>query len=165
MNRCLPKVVLPTLQVEDCPAFSTARIGLVATLQLPSFAQQTASVGTSMLLNLHDPLSVAVSEWVQSVPECRLPSESRPFLPQDYLSFLSLGTFPRRLLGVVSARESIHRDSRQVPSSSSSLTVYFPQGAFHGQSHLLVLRILFVSAHKTCGTCAPLLGGFCAPDP
>ena len=64
----------------------------------------------------------------------RFPSESLPFLPQDDLSFLSLWTIPRHLFGVLSARESFHRDRRQVASGPSSLTVLlssrsFPQAA------------------------------------
>ena len=85
-----------------------------------------------MLLNLHDPLSVAVSGVVPIRPtiltsRLNLDLSSRKI----GLSFLSLWTIPRRLFGVVSARESIHRDRRQVPSGPSSLSVYSPQGAFH----------------------------------
>ena len=42
-------------------------------LAVPSFAQQTASVGITMLLNLHDPLSVAVSGVVPIRPTVLTP--------------------------------------------------------------------------------------------
>ena len=50
-------------------------------------------------------------------------SESWRFLQKNRLSFLSLWTFPGHFFRVVSARESFHRDDRQVPFSLSSLSV------------------------------------------
>ena len=109
-----------------------------------------------------------------SVSPCTMPLTPRTssLLHED-----SVPSHPRFLgaLFLVSARESFHRDRRQVPSGPSSLSVNSPQRAFHKQSHLLVLRILFVSSRKTCCTCAPSSAGLsffhtwceaiCAPDP
>ena len=56
-----------------------------------------------MLLNLHDPLSVAVSGVVPIRPTVLTPVRISTF-PQDGLSFLSLWTKTRHLFGVVSTR-------------------------------------------------------------
>ena len=78
------------------------------------------------------------------------------------------------MFGVVSARDIFHRDRRQVPSSPSSLSAYSSQGAHHRQSHLLVLRILFVSSQKRVARALLFWAAFlshtwceaiCAPDP
>ena len=55
---------------------------------------------------------------------------------------------PCHLIGVVSARSA----------NPSSLSVYSPQGAFHRQSHLLVLRILFVSITQNVQHMRPTAG-------
>ena len=99
-----------------------------------------------------------------SVSPCTMPLTPRT---SSLLHADSVPSHPRFLgaLFLVSARESFHRDRRQVPSSPFSLSINSPQGAFHKQSHLLILRILFVSSHKTCCTCAPLLQGFLFSKP
>ena len=106
-------------------------------------AQQTASVGLSMLW-IFTPLSplLSVLEWNHIVDSCL----HLDLLPHDCLSFLLLWNVPRRLLGVVSARESFHRDRRQASSSLTSLTLS-SSGAVHGQSYVLVLRNQFQSSH------------------
>ena len=130
-----------------CPASSTAQSGFVASLQCHHLLLSRPHLWDSRCSESSRLFHRCCQYCGELEPPYRLLSESWPFCPHIGLSFFPLWTMPRRLLGVVSARESFYRDRRQAQFSLTSLTVS-SSGAVRGQSYILVLRIQLYSSHN-----------------